>query len=97
MSRENFDDMKKIFVHPSKIRVIPNCKIAKNIFNLSDEFTEGIIKNGEKAGIIEKKATKKHDKISTIYEITNNDSDTNPLTAFDRAVLSACVSELCAS
>ena len=85
-----------ISVHPSKIRVVPNCKIAKNIFNLSDEFTEGIIKNGEKASIIEKKSGKKHEKIRTIYEIKTNDSNTDPLTAFDRAVLSACVSELCA-
>lgn len=81
-------------IYPNKQRIVPNCKIAKVITNLDDTQFDKMLQ-GNKRGLIEMKNHKKHGKITTLYTIVNNDqsNDTDPLSEFDRAVLSVCVSE----
>ena len=83
-----------IQVYPSKKRVVPNCKLAKVINNLTDPQFDKMM-DGNKRGVVEMKNHKKHGKIVTYYKLVNNDNpdDTDPLTEFDRAVLSVCISE----
>ena len=83
-----------IQVYPSKRRVVPNCKLAKVINNLTDPQFDKMM-DGNKRGVVEMKNHKKHGKIVTYYKLVNNDNpdDTDPLTEFDRAVLSVCISE----
>ena len=83
-----------IQVYPSKKRVVPNCKLAKVINNLTDPQFDKMM-DGNKRGVVEMKNHKKHGKIVTYYKLVNSDNpdDTDPLTEFDRAVLSVCISE----
>ena len=83
-----------IQVYPSKKRVVPNCKLAKVITNLTDPQFDNMMK-GKKRGVIEMKNHKKFGKIVTYYKLVNSDNpdDTDPLSEFDRAVLSVCISE----
>ena len=86
---------KKVQLYPSKIRIVPNCKLAKNTSNLDNQSYNNIL-NGGKGGIIEKKKHKKHGQIISTYTITNADGydNTDPLTFFDYSVLSVCISEI---
>ena len=81
-------------IYPNKQRIVPNCKLAKVITNLDDSQFDKMLQ-GNKRGLIEMKNHKKHGKITTLYTIVNNDqsNDTDPLSEFDRAVLSVCISE----
>ena len=81
-------------LYPNKQRIVPNCKFAKVITNLDDTQFDKMLQ-GDKRGIIEMKNHKKHGKVITNYQITNSNQDdqSDPLTMFDHAVLSVCVSE----
>ena len=81
-------------IFPSKIRVVPNFKLAKIVCNLPTEHYNRAV-NGEERGIIEKRNHKKHGEIITSYRLTNADGydGTDPLNEYDRAVLSICSSE----
>ena len=83
-----------IQVYPNKKRIVPNCKLAKVINNLTDPQFDKMM-DGNKRGVVEMKNHKKHGKIVTYYKLVNSDNpdDTDPLTEFDRAVLSVCISE----
>lgn len=82
-------------IYPSKIRIVPNCKLAKIINNLTDSQFDNMTDKVKKRGLIEMKNHKKFGEILSTYKIVNgNDYDgTDPLTEFDRAVLSVCASE----
>ena len=86
--------MKNVQLCPAKVRVVPNVKIIKNITEFdSDDYQE--LLGGEKGGVIEKRKHKKFGDVITTYKIVNVDGydDESPLTEFDAAVLSACISE----
>ena len=86
--------MANVQIYPSKIRVVPNVKLIKNISQLSAESYQDML-NGGNGGIIEKRNHKKFGDVITTYKISNVDGydDENPLTELDAAVLSACISE----
>ena len=86
--------MENVQLYPAKIRVVPNVKLAKVISNLSAEKFERAI-SGNSRGVVEKRNTKKFGDVVTSYKIANADgfTDESPLTEFDAAVLSACISE----
>ena len=81
-------------IYPSKKRIIPNCKLAKVINNLTDSQFDKMM-NGKKRGIVEMEHHKKFGEIVSYYKLVNDDNveHTDPLTEFDRAVLSVCISE----
>lgn len=86
--------MANVQLYPSKVRVVPNVKLIKNISKLSAESYRDIL-NGGNGGIIEKRNHKKFGDVISTYKITNADGydDESPLTEMDAAVLSACISE----
>ena len=86
--------MPNVQLCPAKIRVVPNVKLIKNITEFDAEDYHELI-DGVKGGVIEKRNHKKHGTVATTYKISNADGydDENPLTEFDAAVLSACLSE----
>ena len=86
--------MSNIQICPAKVRVVPNVKLIKNITEFdADDYQELI--GGAKGGVIEKRNHKKHGRVATTYKINNADGydGDSPLTEFDAAVLSACLSE----
>ena len=82
-------------IYPSKVRIVPNCKLAKLTANQTDEQYQKLM-NGGRRGVIEKKNHKKYGEIVTKYYITNVDNydNTDPLTSGDYDVLSVCISEI---
>ena len=82
-------------LYPSKIRIVPNCKLAKVSPNLTDSQYDKAI-SGNPRKIREKKNHKKHGEIISTYYITNVDGydNTDPLTSSDYDVLSVCISEI---
>ncbi len=86
--------MANIQIYPAKVRVVPNVKLIKNISKLSAEGYQDMLGGGT-GGIIEKRNHKKFGDVITTYKIVNAEgfTDENPLTEFDAAVLSACISE----
>lgn len=86
--------MANVQIYPSKVRVVPNVKLIKNISRLSAESYQDML-NGGNGGIIEKRNHKKFGDVITTYKIFNADGydDESPLTELDAAVLSACISE----
>lgn len=91
----NFDKKLNIQIYPNKQRIIPNCKLAKVINNLSNENYSDMIVNGNERKIREMKNHKKHGDVFTTYQLVSDSDcdDSDPLTEFDRAVLSVCISE----
>lgn len=81
-------------LYPAKVRVVPNCKLAKITANRTEEQYADLL-SGEKYSVIEKKKSKKRAEILSTYSITNAESydGTDPLTFFDYCVLSVCISE----
>ena len=79
--------------YPSKIRVVPNDKATKLLFSRSGNVFQRLM-NGEKFTVAEKKAKGKK-KITSSFTLENQAQYNNqePLTEFDRAVLSVCISE----
>ena len=85
--------MKKIF--PSKIRIVPNCKLVK-LTSSRDAEQYAALLDGEKYSAVEKRNHKKFGKVVTKYQITNAEgySNTDPLISADYDVLSVCISEI---
>ena len=83
-------------VYPSKVRIVPNCKLVKTINNLSTDKFSNMIVEGNERKIREVKNHKKFGDVFSTYKLVLNDAecdDSDPLTEFDRAVLSVCISE----
>ena len=81
-----------IQINPAKQLWVPNFKLAKNIRNHDDNEYQKLL-DGIKGGAIEKNQHGKECKrIVSTYKITNSDDcdNTDPLSEFDRAVLSVC-------
>lgn len=87
-SKQNFQIM------PIKVRLVPNFKLCKVIYNLQQEQFSNMVVDGKQRRILEKKKVKRYGDIVTVYHITNNDDcdNTDPLNEFDYAVFSACLS-----
>lgn len=87
----------KAQVYPSKKRVVPNDKATKLLFGCTPDLYQRLIENGKNYGVVEKKGKvgKKNSKVKSSFTIQNLDGFTSmlPLTEFDRAVLSVCISE----
>ena len=83
-------------LYPSKVRIVPNCKLAKVTANLTEEKYTNFLSGRKNGGILEKKKSKKHGDIVSTYTITNdkNYDGTEPLNFFDYSVLSVCISEM---
>lgn len=84
----------KVQLYPSKVRIVPNFKLAKVTSNLSESSYNRLI-NGKSAEIVEKKKHKKFGEIVSTFTIKNSDDydGTDPLNVFDDSVASACMSE----
>ena len=89
------DALKNVYFRPTKTRVEINDKATKNYFNLSAKDYDALINRHKKINIIEKRNHKKYGTIKTPTSISNVEgySNVNPLTEFDRAVLSVLISE----
>ena len=83
-----------IQVRPSKIRVELNDKQTRIIFRLSLDSTSDLL-NDHTFELVEKRDHKKFGDVVTAYKILNaaGFEIRRPLTQFDRAVLSVCISE----
>ena len=86
--------MENIQIYPAKVRVVPNVKLVKSITKFDAEDYQELL-GGEEGEVVEKRNHKKAGRIASPYKITNADgyTGTSPLTEFDAAVLSACISE----
>lgn len=80
--------------YPAKQRIVPNCKLCKVIHNLTPDEYDYMVVGGKKRRIIEMRRHKRYGEINALYKISNaaDYDNTDPLTEFDRAVLSVCVS-----
>lgn len=84
---------KKVQLYPAKVRVVPNCKLAKITANLTEQKFQKML-DGNNRQIVEKKKHKKKGKTSSeivsTYQIINAEGydGTDPLTFFDYSVLS---------
>ena len=86
---------KSVQLYPAKVRIVPNCKLAKiSANNTVKQY--GKLLDGKKFNLIEKKKHKKHGEIVSTFAITNAEGydGTDPLTFFDYSVLSVCISEM---
>ena len=98
MENFNFQNVigtiKNVQVYPATKRVELNDKATKIIFNLTPETYRQLIEQRIKASVTEKKNHKKYGKVKSGFFISNEFGYSNfaPLTEFDRAVLSVCVS-----
>ena len=90
------DKKTNVQFYPAKQRIVPNFKLAKVMNNLSQEKYDHMVVEDKNRRIIEKKNHKKFGDVATTYKISNADDydNTDPLTEFDRAVLSVCISNL---
>lgn len=88
------ETLKSIQIYPSKVRIEPNDKMARSLFNW-DDVSYNALMQGAKGSIVEKKNHRKHGEIKTPIKLGNDTGYGNgdPLTEFDRAVLSVCISE----
>ena len=80
--------------YPATQRIVPNCKLCKVIHNLTPDEYDYMVVGGKKRRIIEMRHHKRYGEINALYKISNaaDYDNTDPLTEFDRAVLSVCVS-----
>lgn len=83
-----------IQIYPSKTRIVPNDKFAKKTFNMEDETSTDLL-NGATLSLIEKRNHKNIGDIQSHYQFHTSSEYVNyrPLTQFDLAVLSVCISE----
>ena len=88
MKKEN------VQVYPTKTRLVPSFKLCKVIVNLSKEQYGRMVVDGKSRKILEKKKHKKFGDVVTVYKISLADDcdNTDPLTEYDYAVLSVCIS-----
>lgn len=86
--KQNFQIM------PIKLRLVPNFKLCKVLYNLQQEQYSRMVVDGKQRRIMEKKNVRRYGDIITVYHLTNDDSCDNadPLNEFDYAVFSACLS-----
>lgn len=79
---------------PAKVRVVPNCKLAKVTANLAEQSYSKLI-SGKNAEIVEKRVTKKRAEVVSTFTVSNAEGydNSDPLTFFDYCVLSVCISE----
>ena len=87
-------NLKNFQVTPSRTRIEINDKTVKSVFGLnSKQYTH--LMNGNSRNIIEKRNHPKHGKIVAPISLSNDTdyTDFNPLTEFERDVLSVCISE----
>ena len=76
-------------------RIVPNFKLAKNVSNKNSGTYQKLL-SGSEGTVVEKKNHKRGkriiDEVLTTYKISNADGfdNSDPLTEFDRAVLSVC-------
>ena len=88
--------LKNFQVNPSRTRVEINDKTAKIVFDLTEEQYKNLM-SGKVFKIVEKRHHPKHGKITSPVSLINEENfgDVNPLTEFERDVLSVCISEWC--
>lgn len=91
------DKISSAMIYPSKVRIVPNCKLAKVTPNHTEKNYQKLL-SGKSRKLVEKKHHKKYGEIISEYTITNTaDCDnSDPLNIFDYAVLSVCISEIAA-
>lgn len=91
----NLDKKTNVQIYPNKQRIVPNCKLAKTINNLSENNYSAMVVDGNERKIREVKNHKKYGDVISTYRLINDSDcdDSDPLTEFDRAVLSVCISE----
>lgn len=91
---EKFLEILKVQVTPSSECIEVNDVIVKYLFTFGPKSFQKAL-NGKIFKVQQKKKTKKQDAVIGDINISNADGydDTNPLTEFDRAVLSVCISE----
>lgn len=87
------DTVKNVQVYPAKKRVELNDKATEIIFSMTRETYQKVLELNAEITLTEKKS-KKRGNISSSFHIQNESGYSNfiPLYAFDRAVLSVCVS-----
>lgn len=87
------DTLKNVQIYPAKKRVELNDKATEIIFSMTREMYQKLIELNASVNLHEKKGKKRGDVWSS-FQIQNEDGYSNfiPLFAFDRAVLSVCVS-----
>lgn len=80
-------------VYPITQRLVPNFKLCKVVYNLTQKQYDRMAINDKQRKILEKKNFKKYGDIVTVYRISNTDDRDNsdPLNEFDYAVYSVCV------
>ena len=78
-------------IYPSKIRIVPNCKLVKLTSSRDAEQYAELLEGAEYRAV-EKRNHKKFGKVVTKYTITNAEgySNTDPLISADYDVLSVC-------
>lgn len=89
---ENFA---RVRICPSKVRIVPNCKLAKATANLTESQFQSMVVDHQVFCLVEARNHKKYgDIVSEFILVNTDDSDnTDPLTFFDYCVLSVCISE----
>jgi hypothetical protein len=91
---KRYSGKENVQVYPTKRRLVPNFKLCKVIINLSEEQYGRMVVDGKSRKILEKKKYKRYGEVVTVYKISLADGydNTDPLTEFDYAVLSVCIS-----
>ena len=87
---------KNFQIIPSKIRIIPNDRVSKKIFNLTTADIQDWIEYNKTYSFIEMKNHKKFGEIGCPIKLSiegEKFSISEPLTHFDSSVLSVCISE----
>ena len=87
---------KNFQIIPSKIRVIPNDRVSKKLFNLTTADIQDWIEYNKTYNFIEMKNHKKFGEIGCPIKLSiegEKFSISEPLTHFDSSVLSVCISE----
>lgn len=95
IDEDSDSDVSVVKIVPANKLVLPNDKFAKDLFNYSQDEYIVVLENGGE--VVEIKKFPKVGEIVSPYEIKLLDgySDTLPLNVFDKAVLTACISEWC--
>ena len=91
---KRYSGKENVQVYPAKRRLVPNFKLCKVIINLSEKQYGRMVVDGKSRKILEKKKHKRYGEVVTVYKISLADGydNTDPLTEFDYAVLSVCIS-----
>ena len=88
--------MKNVQIYPSKMIHVPNDRISKVIFNLTEAEYRQIIERQAALHVTEMRKHRKFGEIVTPIKISLEEADVSisePLDQFDCAVLSVCISE----